>query len=561
VPLKYYSGTKMSESERVPITVGVVGHIDINATEEQRLQITNFFCDLALKYPNSPVCLFSSIADGADRFVAKIFIELKHGNETFRDRFELMVPTPFCNEEYKKDFDEASKNEFETLIQQAKRSFCVGCENKEATRSDHYLKAGKFIADSSIILIALWDGEQGKRGGTADIVRHKTTGDNENVAESTFEYDGTVFVMPSNRNNSTAKIFSDSEVVLSIDIVLKDSAIKKALEKIEEINSESLTIWKSKIEKSRANLFNCTEKLDPPQKSLLSWYSILDVYSIYFRGKDIKITLWLFTIGFLMLTALEIYSNLFLSNLVLGIAMFLAFSATVIYLYSKNADNHKKYLYYRTLAEALRIQFYWNIAGINKNVSDYILRIHRKDFTWIKYIMSAIYGVTFNHKSITPESINDLIQNWVENQSCFFSSSVTRMTKQLGFFNRTANTCFIMGFALLVSIFFFGDFYKSHSLMNMMLVITGMLIGLFALIKGYIKMKGYEQLLNQYELMNVIYSRAKSKAIETETYNLDEDKKNSYLKELFFVVGKEALIENGNWYLIFKEREPEIKGI
>jgi hypothetical protein len=30
---------------------------------------------------------------------------------------------------------------------------------------------------------------------------------------------------------------------------------------------------------------------------------------------------------------------------------------------------------------------------------------------------------------------------------------------------------------------------------------------------------------------------------------------------LFFVVGKEALIENGNWYLIFKEREPEIKGI
>jgi hypothetical protein len=37
--------------------------------------------------------------------------------------------------------------------------------------------------------------------------------------------------------------------------------------------------------------------------------------------------------------------------------------------------------------------------------------------------------------------------------------------------------------------------------------------------------------------------------------------KHSYLRELFFVIGKEALIENGSWYLIFKEKEPEIEGI
>jgi len=37
--------------------------------------------------------------------------------------------------------------------------------------------------------------------------------------------------------------------------------------------------------------------------------------------------------------------------------------------------------------------------------------------------------------------------------------------------------------------------------------------------------------------------------------------RHSYLRELFFVIGKEALIENGSWYLIFKEKEPEIEGI
>ena len=74
-------------------------------------------------------------------------------------------------------------------------------------------------------------------------------------------------------------------------------------------------------------------------------------------------------------------------------------------------------------------------------------------------------------------------------------------------------------------------------------------------------MKGYEPLGNQYELMNVIYQRAEAKIIEINNLQMETDKRHSYLKELFFVIGKEALIENGNWYLIFKEKEPEIEGI
>jgi len=74
-------------------------------------------------------------------------------------------------------------------------------------------------------------------------------------------------------------------------------------------------------------------------------------------------------------------------------------------------------------------------------------------------------------------------------------------------------------------------------------------------------MKGYEPLVNQYELMHVIYQRAESKIREVNNLQMDIAEKQLYLKELFFVIGKEALIENGNWYLIFKEKEPEIEGI
>ena len=70
-------------SDRIPITVGVIGHLDVITTDEHRVQIEKLFSDLAAKYPNSPVHLFSSIAEGADRFVAEIFLNMKWENEEY----------------------------------------------------------------------------------------------------------------------------------------------------------------------------------------------------------------------------------------------------------------------------------------------------------------------------------------------------------------------------------------------------------------------------------------------------------------------------------------------
>jgi hypothetical protein len=135
------------------------------------------------------------------------------------------------------------------------------------------------------------------------------------------------------------------------------------------------------------------------------------------------------------------------------------------------------------------------------------------------------------------------------------------MIGRVAFFNTISNASFITAFILLVSVFFFEDYYAKHDYINLLQVIAGTLLGIFALIKGYLQLKGYEQLINQYELMKVIYDRAESKINETDTYGLNQEQKNAYLKELFFVVGKEALIENGNWYLLLKKKEPEIEGI
>jgi hypothetical protein len=135
------------------------------------------------------------------------------------------------------------------------------------------------------------------------------------------------------------------------------------------------------------------------------------------------------------------------------------------------------------------------------------------------------------------------------------------MTGMIGFYHRISNVSFIIAFALLGSIIVTGDFYESKNYLDWLLIIIGILLGIFALIKAYIQMKGYEPLVNQYELMQVIYQKAEAKITEINNQNMGNAEKLCFLKELFFVIGKEALIENGNWYLIFKEKEPEIEGI
>jgi ABC-type multidrug transport system fused ATPase/permease subunit len=245
----------------------------------------------------------------------------------------------------------------------------------------------------------------------------------------------------------------------------------------------------------------------------------------------------------------------------LSISMFLILLAGIIFSYSRLAKDHTKYLYNRTLAEALRIQFYWNIAGINENVSDYILRIHRKEFVWIEHILSMVYGVTYNNKNGSSSAYSFLATSWVKNQAGFFESSIIKMTKRLAQYQLISNISFIIAFGLLLSIFPLQHFYEINKYMNPVQVLIGSLLSVFALIRAFIQIKGYGQLLNQYEMMNVLYQMAEEKIGQITSTIQDVEEQRSHLKELFFIIGKESLIENGNWYLILKEKEPGIEGI
>jgi hypothetical protein len=86
----------------------------------------------------------------------------------FKEKAHLIVPMPFNQERYIEDFDDASKEEFLEYLKIADEVFEV-----ENTQGCNYKSVGVYVADTSDILLALWDGIfNAKSGGTGDIVAY-----------------------------------------------------------------------------------------------------------------------------------------------------------------------------------------------------------------------------------------------------------------------------------------------------------------------------------------------------------------------------------------------------
>lgn len=142
------------------IIVGIFGHRDIVETKQLREGINTFFTDLYIK--TKEIILLSPLADGADRLVADIYLEV------FKEKAKLIVPMPFNEDRYMEDFDSKSKEEFKAYLKIAEDVIEV-----KNTQGCNYKSVGVYVVDNSDILLALWDGTfNHKSGGTGEIVEY-----------------------------------------------------------------------------------------------------------------------------------------------------------------------------------------------------------------------------------------------------------------------------------------------------------------------------------------------------------------------------------------------------
>ncbi len=88
---------------------------------------------------------------------------------------------------------------------------------------------------------------------------------------------------------------------------------------------------------------------------------------------------------------------------------------------------------YRALAEALRVQFYWRVAGLPDAAEDHYLRKQRSELEWIRYALRTwnALGTDGPEADATgvPAGIGFVARFWVRGQHDYFSQKGTAGSK------------------------------------------------------------------------------------------------------------------------------------
>jgi hypothetical protein len=143
------------------VTLGITGHRYLAEKNQIMAGVESAIQHILELIPKSSIRILSSLAEGADRILAKRLLMIPGTI--------LWVPLPLPEEQYLQDFEtSASKQEFHQLLGKAERVINLPAGNGRAAA---YLAAGEYILENSDILLAVWDGKPAQStGGTGEII-------------------------------------------------------------------------------------------------------------------------------------------------------------------------------------------------------------------------------------------------------------------------------------------------------------------------------------------------------------------------------------------------------
>jgi len=143
------------------IVIGAIGHRILAEPDRLAAAVDDALRRLPAGGPDCEWVVLSSLAEGADRLIAE------RAMAVLGARLVAVLPLP--PKRYEQDFgSEASRQQFRRLLGRAAERVIPA---PHASRPEAYRTAGRYVADHSDALIAIWDGEMAQgTGGTGEIV-------------------------------------------------------------------------------------------------------------------------------------------------------------------------------------------------------------------------------------------------------------------------------------------------------------------------------------------------------------------------------------------------------
>ena len=560
----------------VPLVVAVTGHRDLLPAELPRLRerVHRFLCSMRDSYPGRIVAVMSPLAEGADRLVAEEAITLG---------MPLHVPLPMPKRVYVQDFaTPQSVAQFERLCAAAVEVYelplvegntIATISEQGPARSRQYAQAGVFLCAHCHVLLALWDGKQSDQlGGTSQVIR--------------FHHHD---VMPGYTPRSMASrlTLADDESDLVYHIVCSrdrpDGAPAEGLVPLGESwftsdadnpRAGAMPLRHRQVFE-RANEFSrdahahaaaikdgCYPLLSEAQatglpaglRDINQVFCAADWLAIRYQKRVMLVLRATHACALVTGLAYISYADFAADRILLLLAlgpMVLAYGVSWI---ANRGAWHRRYLDYRTLAEGLRVQFYWAAAGVTTgNVSkfahDNFLQMQDPDLGWIRNVMRVAGTECDVAPSREPAGVRFSVHDWIgddkSGQLGYYRQKIVERLKR----QRTTQSVVrlslwatAIAFAALLAI---GDWIP-EGVQNPVTYLMGCILLLVGVRQSYAKSTAESELIKQYEFMHRIFRNARRRLDAAES----DDERRRILK----ILGDAALEEHAEWILMHRER-------
>ncbi len=575
-------GNTTMDTSPLCITVGITGHRDIPDEDIAILRavIEVGLLELQANFKDTPLLILSGLAEGADRLVVEVAYEMGIA-------FAAILPLP--KNDYAKDFTEpSSKQAFYTWLDRAVWIETLTQNSSEGLisyqRDQCYEQLGFYLAKNSQLLIALWDGDiQEKTGGTSQVVRYCLEGltHAKQHKSATFELPGyrpVIHILTRRLSQFHAISLQDLgkqkwlwPVVSAGDEEWLQHRWRKTLNHIGLYNldmREFVVNNHASIQSSLTYLLGdlaCFDELDTKARRIASDFAVSDAMSSHAQVLRRRNFLCLVFLALIAVISQQCYGYFLKWHLLVG-SLGLAMFSYLLYHRAQKQRLEIKYLDYRALAEGLRVQFFWYVSGISESVSDYFLKDQRDELEWIR---QAIFTTELpNSNTNFRKPTKWLLQRWIRDQRIYFIGDQQSGRKGKARIDATKEAqlihwmriSFFAGLILMLSTAVAYELYFETLpldwkglLLNGFLASSGAMLCVVPAIKLYLDTMAYDEHAKRYLRMGQYYAQC-----EKQLKTLSESDSAEAVEKLLFNIGKQALIENGDWLLLHRQRPVKV---
>ncbi len=529
----------------IPLIVGVTGHRDLPGDVlPLEAAVRQVLSELALRHDSSRIVLLSSLAEGADRLVARIALELQ---------ISLVVPLPLEQSDYESDFaTPESLAEFRSLLARADASFVVPAPlaassdgDDRGARSHAYANCGAYIVRKSVELIALWDGVSEPRRGTAEVVSFQLDGIPQPYADARSQVDlsfsGPVRHVFTPRGSDLSS--ASWETPGTVTIYPQTIAGKKAADAFSKATFD-------------IDRFNADVAGDDGGAGVRD---LAAAAANRYRARTARALGTIFVLVFLSVVGFNAYANVPTRPLWMLFAYLGCVAAAFgTYYVSRRGDWQNRYQDYRALAEVLRVAHYWRIAGIRDSAADRFVENHRADVDWLPF---AIRSVTepLDDRVPGPDggagSLRLVYDEWLERQFRYFAEFAGRRDRYRSVLStRIVTVALVLSIVLTVAMRAFSAVQPSGDLDRVALPIATLLALVAALVSSYAEKRGWTEHVRRYELMATLFGRARDRVGALLDRAQSDPAAADRIRDTLRELGAEAIRESAAWLNLHRSR-------